>query len=588
MHVKEFTDMPSSLRKNSRITNEPEGRIKSSYFITISTWKFLTGLILFLEKSGDGMKKIIVIGLDGATWEVLIPLVKKNKLPVLKKLLKYSAYGSLESTIPPVTGPSWLSFATGKNPGKLGVYDFLNKEGIDLRLKPVFSRHYRGQSVWDYFSRKGYKVGVVTYPTLYPPYAINGFMISGLAPIDGKITYPEKLRGEIDKVSGGFELVVDYHKPKYDNVELFLRDLNRVTDKQFRVVLHLLKTKDWNLFIYVCSATDWIQHIMWKHIDKSHPQYDQRVSPKYAEEFEKFFQKIDGFLAKLMNFDANLLIVSDHGFGPQDQCFNLVKWLKNKGYLLRKKIKTELGVKVKSKLLQTSTFLVRLFKLRKFFPHTLAIRVRRGLLTSIADVIDFDRSVAYCLGHTIPFGGIYINSNIKNSDKYEKIKMKIISDLKRLSNDIGRPLKVTIYEPEKIYNGDKIHLAPDVIFTINDWRCVILEKSFDRPLFEDKPYSNRHTGSHRLNGILLANGKDIKKGYKVEKAKIYDIASTIFHIFGLPIPKDMDGRVLMEIFEPDSEPAKRKPVYVDPSYYDKSEEDKLKSKIRELKLKGKI
>jgi len=97
------------------------------------------------------------------------------------------------------------------------------------------------------------------------------------------------------------------------------------------------------------------------------------------------------------------------------------------------------------------------------------------------------------------------------------------------------------------------------------------------------------TGNHRLNGIFLAYGPGIKKGYKIEGAKIYDIAPTILHIFDLPIPNDMDGRVLMEIFEPDSEFAKRKPVYVDPRYYEKEQEDeKLKKAIKNLKIRGKI
>ena len=61
------------------------------------------------------------------------------------------------------------------------------------------------------------------------------------------------------------------------------------------------------------------------------------------------------------------------------------------------------------------------------------------------------------------------------------------------------------------------------------------------------------------------------------------------HIFGLPIPNDMDGKVLMEIFKPDSEFAKRKPVYVDPSYYEREQEDeKLKKAIKNLKIRDKI
>ena len=91
--------------------------------------------------------------------------------------------------------------------------------------------------------------------------------------------------------------------------------------------------------------------------------------------------------------------------------------------------------------------------------------------------------------------------------------------------------------------------------------------------------------------ILFAPyGERIRKSTNFDSTPtVYDIAPTILHIFGLPIPTDTDGRVLMEIFEEDSKFAKRKPKYVDPSYYEKKREDeKLRSAITSLKLKGKI
>ena len=69
--------------------------------------------------------RILVIGLDGGTWDLLMPLAKQGFLPILHELVVGGSYGELESTIPPITGSAWVSFATGKNPGKTGVYDFL-------------------------------------------------------------------------------------------------------------------------------------------------------------------------------------------------------------------------------------------------------------------------------------------------------------------------------------------------------------------------------------------------------------------------------------------------------------------------------
>lgn len=93
-------------------------------------------------------------------------------------------------------------------------------------------------------------------------------------------------------------------------------------------------------------------------------------------------------------------------------------------------------------------------------------------------------------------------------------------------------------------------------------------------------------GTHHVDGIFLAYGSGIKKGYRIRIARIIDIAPTILHIFSLPIPNDMDGQVLKEIFEEDSEFSKRKPKYVDPNYYKKGQEsERLKKTIKKLRKK---
>lgn len=336
----------------------------------------------------------------------------------------------------------------------------------------------------------------------------------------------------------------------------------------------------------VFSATDWVQHIVWRHIDENHPMYDPKISPKYRQEFVKFWQRIDKILENVLSTipeDTIVFLVSDHGFGPNDQTFNLAKWLVKKGYMVRKR---DVGKIVKKYVYKIATIAAKT-PIRRLFSPKARRSVGNVLRTSIADEIDFEKSKAYCLGHTIPFGAIYINAS--DEKEREEIKARLIHDLKNISEDIEREVEVQIYEPKKLYSGEKANLLPDIIFTINNWRCVIIEDSFDRPLFEEKPFSTRHTGAHRLNGILLAYGPGIRKDYKIENAKIYDIAPTILHIFGLPVPNDMDGRVLTEIFEEDSEFARREPKYVDPRDYEKKGEDeKLKKAIKNLKLKGKI
>ncbi len=533
------------------------------------------------------MQKLLILGLDGATWDVLMPLIKDDKLLIFKKLVENGTYSILKSTIPPVTGGAWLSLATGKTPGKTGVIDFLDRKNKDCKLYPVTSSDFKGHSIWDYLNKANKKIGIFNYPMLFPPYEVNGFMMSGLGSSpDDEISYPPSLKDELEQVSGKYEIYINYHSKKYENLDLFIRDLNKFLDKFEKWVYYLVKNKEWDFLFLVFSVTDWMQHIIWRHIDDRHPMYDPEVSPRYKQEFIKFWQRIDKIVGNILNMipkETVIFLVSDHGFGPNDQTFNLARWLIMKEYMVKKREVCKLIKKYMYKIV----ILVAKTPIRRLISAKTRRAIGEAVKVTIADEIDFEKSKAHCLGHTIPFGAIYINAN--NEKDREKIKSKLIYDLKNLSEDIGKKIKVQIYESKKIYFGEKVNLLPDIIFTINNWRCVIIEDTFDRPLFEEKPFSTRHTGSHRLDGIFLAYGPGIKKDHKIENAKIYDIAPTILHIFGLPIPNDMDGKVLMDIFEEDSEFAKRKPRFVDPSYYEKKQEDeKLKKAIKNLKLNGKI
>jgi len=201
----------------------------------------------------------------------------------------------------------------------------------------------------------------------------------------------------------------------------------------------------------------------------------------------------------------------------------------------------------------------------------------RNKQLTLKRTVDFEKSLAFI--PTSESFGIYIN--IRDSSEKEKIVRKLISKLSSLEYS-GRKVFSYVFRKEEVYRGPFIDLAPDILLLPNGF-FVSASLHSDRLFEQFEPSS-----FHEMYGIFLAYGLGIKKGQRVD-AKICDIAPTILHIFGLPVPNDMDGRVLMEIFEKNSEFAKRKPKYVDPSYYEKKQEDeKLKQTIKNLKLKGKI
>jgi len=493
-----------------------------------------------------GKMKAIVIGLDGATWDILDSMIKSEHLPNLKLLIKKGTRGKLESTVPPVTGCAWLSLATSLNPGKTGVIDFLNTDN-KLNLKPVSSSDFRARSFWDLLSKAGKECVVLDYPMLHPAYPINGAIISTWI---GRLnTFPKRLEKEIRKIVGDYDIFVGYNEEKYNDIDLFLHHLNDALEKKIKVTRYLLDNVNWDLFINVISFTDWIQHRMWHYVDENHPWYDESESSKILPRFIQFWKKIDSLLGEMIPYADYLFIVSDHGMGPQYGCFNIAKWLEMEGYMKRRFFLKH--------LFKQSISVVPRSWLSRILPEK--IKEKGRSYTSILSEIDMKNSDVFVVGHSIPFGAIYINSKDRNSKRivnkckeYETLKRDLIISLKNLKDDFKQNVEATVFKREEIYLGSKVQVLPDIIFTVNNWSCVVIKDLNANFLYKNAPYSKRHTGSHRLDGVFLAYGPSIKGGFETDVAKIYDITPTILHLFDVPIPKDVDGRVLKEIFKENS------------------------------------
>jgi len=271
---------------------------------------------------------VALIGLDGV-GEYTLRLLRKyvDHLPTMRRIIDRGVTGKLLSLVPPVTGCVWLSIATGLNPGKTGVIDFL-KRGEGFKISHVSSLDFHGKSLWDFLSLEGFKTGVIDYPMLYPAYPINGFMVCSWGrKLD---TWPKSLSVEVDNISGGYNIFVNYHEEKYNILENFFNDLDEAVEKKLKTSLYLLKAKKWNLFLDIISFTDWMQHRLWHYIDPNHPLYqkDLFVEKKFIE----YWERIDEYLDNVLDKADYIFIVSDHGFGPQWGVFNIAKWLEEKSF----------------------------------------------------------------------------------------------------------------------------------------------------------------------------------------------------------------------------------------------------------------
>src|SRR5262245_17020407 len=151
--------------------------------------------------------RLLVIGLDGATLDLVAPWAAAGDLPVLARLMATGAWGPLRSTVPPATFPAWTSLVTGVNPGRHGVLDFAERVPGTLRLRFVNGSWRHVPALWTLLSEAGRRVAVVSVPATYPPEPVYGVMVSGFdtpltAAIDGSFVHPRDRWPEIRGMVG--------------------------------------------------------------------------------------------------------------------------------------------------------------------------------------------------------------------------------------------------------------------------------------------------------------------------------------------------------------------------------------------------
>lgn len=539
--------------------------------------------------------KVFVIGIDGATWDIIVPLVEKGELPNFEKLMKGGVWGELESTIPPFSGPAWTSFQTGKSPASHGIFDFVNKKPNSYETYYINSTHINGARLWDILGRHGLKVGIINIMVTYPPRPVNGFLLTGgLTPPGRSFAYPESLAKEIEERFEVYRLwgvggVTSTKGGEEKFIKAYLSDEQR----RMEMARYLMKEKEWDFFTVMLETSDPLQHELWKYIDENHPKFNPNVEGYIKQAIPNLYKAIDSFLGEILDRlrdKATLCVMSDHGFGPLTQYLIVNNFLIDIGVL---KLKSNFTTKLKKVILNCGMSLERAYSLAKKVGFNRAISTFRGgtrekvlnqLALSFKD-IDWSRSKAFAAGTG---GHIYLNVKgkepqgiVEPGEEYKKVRNFIIESLNSLTDpETGKKVIEKVFTKDELYKGRFFDEAPDISFLPSVGYATLHREQFVSPsLLVDSPNS----GTHRINGICLFYGPDIGKGKQIKGAKIYDLAPTILHLFGLPIPEDMDGQVLKEIFEKHSQPAKK-----EVRCQKVDEKEKIKKRIKELRDFGRL
>ena len=485
-------------------------------------------------------KKIILIGIDGGTFDLILP--KNNDcLPTFRKIISEGSSRNLVSTLPPKSPPAWASLMTGVNPGKHGIFDFFKLRGN--RLIPVSALDIKSDTLWEILSRENKKIIVVNMPLTFPPKNINGIIIPGILSPPKFKTHPSSFKQVLLKEFPNYRI---YNKIRYDDgvEKLYLADVYELLRLRGEVILYLLENYEWNLFAGVFFYIDQLQHYFWKYSDPNHPLYVP--NNKYRNAILNGYKIIDYYLKRILNYvddDTLLIVVSDHGFGPLYKEIYINNIFLKLGVLRKRKTRKNPLTQEKILRIINTNKVIRIVANLLAYTKVGQLATKHLPRSSSGDLfLDLKNSYAISLGYGI---------HILNRRFRKKITNILINILQKIKDpETNESIFRKFLRREDIYWGKYTRYAPDLIYIPEEWKYSPPAPTYD---FIGNDIiclpKNKRSGEHKPLGIFISYGEGIKKGKRLQCCSVMDIAPTILYSLGLKVPGFMDGYILKDIFD---------------------------------------
>jgi predicted AlkP superfamily phosphohydrolase/phosphomutase len=457
--------------------------------------------------------RVMVIGLDCAEPSLLFDRWLDH-LPTIRELVRKGAYGNLRSCDPPITVPAWSVMTSSQSPGALGIYGFRNRADHSYDKNTIANATaVKVDRIWNILSRNQKRVILIGIPQTFPPCPVNGLLIGDFLTPDTKseYTYPPELKNEIAKVVG--EYMLDVRDFRSENKSGTLKDIFEMTERRFKLAQHLLGKEEWDFFMMVEIGVDRIHHAFWAYMDKAHRKYEPGNS--FENAIFDYYRFVDARIGELLKFadnDTTVLIVSDHGAQRMEGSVCVNEWLMREGYLTLSEPPPK-----------TPTPLAKL-------------------------KVDWARTTAW--GDGGYYSRIFLNvagrepQGIVKPDNYERLRSELIDKLEAMPDEKGNPLGTKVFKPEQLYKIRR-GVAPDLFAYFGNlaWRSAGMLGLRSIYTFEND--TGPDDANHGQYGIFIADpAGGVAGAGKLDGLNIQDIAPTILDLFGVPIPAEMEGKVI--------------------------------------------
>jgi len=451
---------------------------------------------------------VVVIGLDGATWDLLQPWIDAGDLPQLAAIQRTWAWGRLRSSIPYLSPAAWTTAVTGVNPGKHAIYDFQRRIPGQTVVVNETAASRRAHPIWNMLRDAERRSLILNIPMTDPPDVMNGLAIAGFPHLDRTgYTYPP----ELERKLAGYhldEMEMRFMPGREDSLlRVFVEDRER----RKAIVLDWLENERFDLLWAVFTETDRVQHTFWMFQDPESPHYDPRSAAVLGPVLHDYWVGQDRALGEILRAvgpEATALVLSDHGFAPLRYQVQVQNLLRRPGSSLSEKEANSIYC---------------------------------------FDASDASRLYVARRGREDP--------RAWTPEEARAVRAKLMAELKQFVDPrTGLPVCAEVYANEEIFAGTYAEKGPDVVAVPTPgYFLVDGDRSGEHTDEVIVPHSPILSGWHEMNGVYAVRGPAISPGRRdgdgEERFALVDIVPTVLYLLGEPIPEGLDGRVMRGVID---------------------------------------
>jgi len=451
-----------------------------------------------------GPPPVLVVGVDGADWQVVERLWAEGRLPNLRRMADRGAAFRLE-TIHHASPVIWTSIATGVRPEIHGITDFAVPTGAGDQ--PTSSTLRRVPALWNMATAAGRRSAVIGWWATWPAESINGVVVSdrALSPLVGRVAPAPFLDRYL-----AIEAAARAAPGRFGG-----NDATRVQDQVMTATAQQLCGEGFDLVLVYLRSIDITCHFDWKYVEpRGFGDLDPAEVAAGRERIAAAYEAADdavGALRGVIGPEATVIVLSDHGFHAM--------------------AREELRV-----LLDLDAVLAELGLLERAGG---GVDMARSLLYTYASPSHLmAKKLRFCLAGREPGG------TVDDGERLE-VRARLETALGRVTWASGSPA-FRLRDPTAKERRSGADLMVDVLET--GAAAPLLADG--RPLAVAPPQISRLSGTHGRTtaGVLFADGPAIARAATPTGMTVLDVAPTVLYAMGLPTAESFAGRVRLELF----------------------------------------